>query len=474
MDSQFGELNPVLRDFRHAPSATAVVKTEDVWSSAVSSTFKIRSPTGPGDIDVPETDVCERLAEEIVPQIFTPSSMNVYCDQDMAWMSDGIDESGEEWVASKENRSDDDDDVTIVIEHNNLNRLLLHHAYMGFTFESAPHCIRAMLQTSKSAEEEHDAVLVVGGHYQMDEDQASSAIHNAAQLFKYQMLVFNMHMLSALLSLPSGWAFAIALESSPHFGLHGVEARLCVYGPRASQLSFHLIGVQDSQKDIERLHKLLSSLLPKFPLKLLGVVTNLDGKEQVEKVEEIISVVTMHFARLVPASRPFYSRASTEYLKQLPILPRQLWSTTFEELEKLVDQYRSMLEISWNPTEIAQIQEQHEILKKESKDSLKAGLSPAPSVEADMDRNKIHIRGRFDEEWKFLGTRFPHLRNFAGGLSTVFHYVPKSRNHVVVNKIQSTPRYFDRKDPPFLNPSVEDANIVLQACQFEELRSYLE
>lgn len=454
----------MLRDFRHPLGPPSLQKCRDTGSN-VPAVVQIQNPAAPGEIDVPETSVCRKLKWETVPSIFTSLSiMGDYMGQQRAWGdTDDMDVDCDGWVGNVDEMSEDHGDESICIEDNKLNRLLLHHAFMGFTFESAPLAMRTILRASPLVKEQTE----------MEMSNLPLDIEDAARRFKHRMLVFNIHMLSTLLTAPSGWAFTIALESSSCVGVNGLQARLCVYGPRASHLSFHLIGVENAPSDIQRLHELLLAISPTFHLKLLGLVTDLDDKGQVTKAQKMVSATACHFARLVPARRPFYSSALANHRKRPPLLPAELVAASAEEVKELVHEYRNMLEASWNSEDIATIERQHELLRREPKENfVQVGLVSDPPINQGMDRGRDHKLHNFNQAWQKLGPRFGKLRDFTGGLATAYMYAPKPRGPVKIAKIESRPSVWGPKDNQE-DADVDARNVVLQACQFEELRSYL-
>lgn len=391
--------------------------------------------------------------------------MGEYAGQESAWSdTDDMDVGSDGWVGNVDEVSEDHGDESICIEDNKLNRLLLHHAFMGFTFESAPFAMRTILSASRLMKEQ------IG----MEMGNLSLDIQDAAQRFKHDMLVFNMHMLSTLLTAPSGWAFTIALESSPFVGVNGLQARLCVYGPRASHLSFHLIGVVNAPSDIQRLHELLLALSPTFHLKLLGLVTDLEDTGQDTEAQKMVSATACYFARLVPARRPFHFSALANHRKRPPLLPAELVAVSAEEVKQLVHEYRNMLEASWNSEDIAKIGRQHELLKREPREKfVQIGLVSDLPINKGMDRDRDLKPHNFNQAWEKLGPRFCKLRDFTGGLATAYMYAPKPKSPVKIAKIESRPSVWGPTDNREVDGDVEAGSIVLQACQFEELRSYL-
>lgn len=452
---------PELPDFRISPDPPPFKTDTSMMASTVPVDMRLQAPAVPGDISVPKISVSRNLTNEVVPNMFGAQG-NEKDDVEKA-VDESVEQNGsrsgaanDEWV--EEGQEQEKEEVSIAIEDTKLHRLLLHHALLGFTFGTAPFCLRTLLEAAPpSAVKDMKEPI----------DARARRLQESAAQFKHDMLVLNMHALSILLASSSGWTFTIALEASPYYGYGGLEARLCLYGPSKKHLSFHLVGVANPTEDIPKLANILKTLCPTARLKCLGVVTDLNQKEHAMQLGAMVSAVIVYFSRLAPRTRPFYTPDRAMQGNRPPLFPAELATASRDDVANLVSNYRNMLEVSRSADDIAQILKDHEAITKAPKETLKIKDDSDKMTDEEPGKVKASLDD-FDKAWEVVGSRFSKLREFAGGLSTAHLYTPKSRSRVGITALEVSEDTWSANEV-----STQAADVVLHARQFEELRSYL-
>lgn len=465
MEFVVSEPESILRDFRQSPDPPSL-NADKYMPSTVPIDLRLQNPTLSEDIGIPQKTVSKRVVEG-VQDVFGLDDVELLEEKDENVSGDETERknstsTSNEWLPTNETSESDENYVAIEIENTNMHSLLLHHALLGFTFGSAPFCIRTLLL---------QALPSPSGKFPSEvAESRASQFDDSAEQFKLKVLVFNVYALSTFLSVPSGWAFTIALEPSPYYGLNGLEARMCVQGPSKKLLSFHLTGISRLSEDLCRLDKLLKTIHSTSRLQLLGVVTNLDEKQYATQLGDVVSVVTEHFARHAPRTLPFCTPRSAS-ARRPPLLPAELADTSVEDMEKLVSKYRNMLEVSWKTEQIDELTRQHALLKSEPRENFSL-LSDSAAMSDEEPKRMTQPVDDFVKGWERIGSRYDKLHEFAGGLATAFLYAPKPRRRPGITAMEHSDedKTFDSRDQAIV--SREAADVVLHACQFQELRHH--
>lgn len=326
----------------------------------------------------------------------------------------------------------------ISIENTSINRILLQQAQLGFTFDTAPSAICALLQKEKCNEKSLS-------------DDEDAWEHEINVLYR-SLFAINLKALSNILNAPHAWAFTIALEPSPYFGFGGLEARICVLTSTLALNSFHLMGIHDPETDIPHLHEVINTLCATSRLKLLGIVAQLSDEQHHSIIGGMTSRVIAYFMRLAPRIPAFFTpdQAAKGYIP--PMYPRALGATSTEEIRELVDLYRERLQVSWNEEQIEEILAEHSTLCEMKGDEI-----------CDVDGNDEDKS--FEDVWKFAGDTLLSLRKFVGGLACAFLYKPSSMARVPV-------KTFGEKSCQGLQVR-QAAEVILQARQFIQMRKFL-
>ena len=96
-----------------------------------------------------------------------------------------------------------------------------------------------------------------------------------------------------------------------------------------------------------------------------------------------------------------------------PVLPHELLKMSTAEFgNQIVDVHLQQLRESWTEEDIAKIEKEHRQLRKAYRDE--------PAVKSAIDQYEATAIMSFDTGWETVKGRFDVLRDFCGGIATVF------------------------------------------------------
>jgi hypothetical protein len=105
----------------------------------------------------------------------------------------------------------------------------------------------------------------------------------------------------------------------------------------------------------------------------------------------------------------WFTNSPSEY-RVPPVLPLGLDALQTREFSRIIQEQRPRLILSWEAQRVQRIDDEFRMFKiaLHNESSLKIVLQSTTSTDG------------FQESWEILGARFPTLRDFCGGLATIF------------------------------------------------------
>lgn len=476
------KLTPVLRTYPNGPSLVPIQ-------------LRRRPPKHPGEIALSSVPVAESIVHDLIPTIYPSPDILALAKESIggppnkkpriSTHSESDPTNGnQDWLPSdSEQDQGETRTISVSITDTPLHRLLLDHAMLGFSFQTAPFAMRALLDArdmlqpvtltkgpaapaassangsaAPAASSSNASAAPAASSSKADTpDMRQQRIRRSVSVFERDLLAINLHCISKLLCNPRIWAFTLAVEPSPYFGQTGLEVRLSLHDSNKKLVSFHLVGIKQPKPDISRLTHMLHSLCPLAQFKCLGVVAHLEPKEAAEKMADTVTAIVQELESLTTRDVQFLKPDAAVRENCPPLMPLELPAISKEGMEQLVQKYRSRLEKSWTKEEIESITADHKLLCDE--------LGGWVRKTSEGDKNKENSGVAFDKSWDFAGDRFMALREFVGGLASAYLYVPQKRDSPSFSGLQTS--------------SEEEcsialaADLILQEQQFEQLRSYL-
>lgn len=421
-----------------------------VFSSTIPTDPVVQYSPPPQDISVASTPINFHIFRHIVPAIYFLET-NRIPDHRFTFAQHGDDKPFE----------------YLSVENNGFNRNVIHQAQFGFTFQTTPILMALLSKGKEDAPPEaqparqppaeaiqRDAAMPTEpspDHPDPASNQIAPLPLNASLLLQ-SVACLNLQVISNLLTSPSTWAFVIGLEPSPYFGYAGMEARVHLFTEDMNHRSFHLLGLARPEKDIPQLKRILTTLCPNFASKILGITADLSDEQHHTILGAMTSRVISFFQASAP-SQPFFTPDSQRNERPPPLFPHELGKTSSKDMAALLGKYRHRILESWEPSQMQDITREYEELCMEMADRPPETPAVAPSLAS------------FANAWAFAGSRFRSLRYFVGALATAYLFNPEKRVRVSITNLERSGK--NEED------SFVAAEVILQARQFMELRTYL-
>ena len=340
----------------------------------------------------------------------------------------------------------------VSIENNPFNKLILHQAFYGFTFQSAPVIMGMLLANKQLIDKEVRAKHGIQVPAQKQLQKEKSALHYDAAVLLRSVVCVNFQIISNLINAQSTWGFFLAFEPSPYYGAGGLEVRLRFLSSACKEESYHLLGLGKPHVDIPNLEGLLSVLCPEYKQKLLGIIVELDNDQHHSAMGVMASRAIAYLMHQCPIPDMFLTPDMRKTTPAPSMFPCELAKCSMEDMEKLIAKYECVLSKSWTPEMIQLIRDEHKEFCSEMASRI---------LEEPRERNMKC----FEKTWEIVGEKYANLRLFIGVFALA--YLSKLEKRVRVS-LTSLERAAENESDMFVA-----AEVILQARQFLELREHL-
>lgn len=263
--------------------------------------------------------------------------------------------------------------TTVQIHNTAVERLILHHALLGFPPNTSLSLLRLL---------------------DVNEQDTYDALAHETMAFAQKLLSFNLFTLARMLD--ECWAFVLMLEPSGTHGAGGVQARVEMWHGGKFRSVF-LMGVGRVEQDLEGMQRVMEGLCGRVWVKCLGVLCRGMGSGG-----EVLSRVVTFVGRKVVACGNFVTMDDVQRFDIKGLGPRTVAKMGEGEFGAVVGRFEERFEIWRREGGVEKVWKEWREFK-----------------ERGVEEGEGEDRGKFERDWGRV-EGFETLKAFLGGVGCVY------------------------------------------------------